>query len=345
MRFWHVLWLSLLVGCSRTPAPPRDAVEAGLAYLRGAQASDGGWHSSQYKDMGQGPELTPFVFKALSFGGAPKSQSGLAYLKAQSPVSGLIYPVYTSSGFLLNGLDEGGRWSRHLSSFQATEALGYTPADPQYGGWSYALKPPVKPDHGELPTLSHSNLPSTLFALGGLSVAKKLDPETAARALKFVERCQNFPEGDGGFCASASDESMNKAGGFKSYGSATSDGLRALLRCGLRLDDSRVAAARQWIDDHLSVEVHPGEFPNGRYYDRDSLYFYYCWSTAHALNGVSRAGGELNEAEKNWLKAVHQRMVELQKPDGSWSNPASATREDDPLIATPMALAVLVLSR
>lgn len=295
--------------------------------------------------MAQGPELTPFVFKALSFGGAEPSQSALTYLKTHSPNPGLIYPVYTSSGFLLNGLDEDGRWSQYLLSFQATEALGYAPADPQYGGWSYALKPPVKPAQGELPTLSHSNLPSTLFALGGLSVSHKLDPETAARALKFIQRCQNFPEGDGGFCASASDESMNKAGGFESYGSATSDGLRALLRCGLKPADPRVVAARQWVDDHLSVEVHPGKFPNGRYYDRDSLYFYYCWSTAHALHGLSRAGSELNETERKWLKAVHARMIELQKPDGSWSNPASATREDDPLIATPMALAVLVLSR
>ncbi|MCA9792796.1 MAG: terpene cyclase/mutase family protein [Candidatus Eremiobacteraeota bacterium] len=346
MRPWHFLWLSLLlVGCSRAPAPPRDAVEAGLAYLRGCEAADGGWHSSRYKDMGQGPELTPFVFKALSFGAGQKPERALAYLQGQRPTPELIYPVYTSAGFLLNGLDEDGRWSGHLLSFQATEALGYTPEDPQYGGWSYALEPPKKPEQGELPALSHSNLPSTLFALGGLSVSKKLDADTAAKALKFVQRCQNYPDGDGGFCASASDEAMNKAGEFKSYGSASSDGLRALLRCGSKPDDPRVVAARGWVDSHLSSEVHPGDFPNGRYYDRDSLYFYYCWSTAHALNGLSRAGVELNEAEKSWLKAVRLKMIGLQKPDGSWSNSASATREDDPLVATPMALAVLVLSR
>jgi squalene-hopene/tetraprenyl-beta-curcumene cyclase len=206
------------------------------------------------------------------------------------------------------------------------------------------MSPPRKPAKGPVPTLDQSNLPSTLFALGGLSVSGELAPEVSKKALVFLERCQNFPKGDGGFCASATDPSMNKAGEHVSYGSASSDGLRGLLRCGLKIEDPRVVAARGWVEKHLSTEVHPGDFPEGRYYDRDSLFLYYLWSTAHALAALERNGATLSEKEKAWQKSVRAKLISLQKPDGSWSNPASATREDDPLVATPLAMAVLVLT-
>lgn len=297
--------------------------------------------------MAEGPELSPFILKALLYSGADQKSRApaMAYLAAKKPVDTLIYPVYTSAGMLMNRLDRGELWRRHLLSFQAEERLGWTPKDLGYGGWSYALAPPRKTASGQLPTLSQSNLPSTLFALGGLALSEGgLPPESALQALIFVQRCQNFDEGDGGFCASPTDESMNKAGGHLSYGSATSDGLRGLLRCGLPLTHPRVVAARAWTEKHLSPKVHPGAFPEGRYYDRDSLYFYYCWSTVHALAALQRGGATLSQEEVAWQAAVQAELLGLQKPDGSWSNPAAATREDDPLVATPLVMAVLVLT-
>lgn len=354
--FWKkagaLLCLGLFFASCKGPVEEKqavDPVERARHYLLSQQGEDGGWHSQVYKDMGQGPELSPFVLKALSYSGAIKEdlKGAQDYLSGQTPqTQGLIYPVYTSSGILLNRLDKEGKWREFLLSFQAQEKLGWTPKDLSYGGWSYAMQPPVKAKDGPIPTLSQANLPSTLFALGGLSLSAQGIPEEAQkRARVFLERCQNYPKGDGGFFASPTDESMNKAAESRSYGSATSDGLRALLLCGYKLEEERVIAAREWLDKHLSSTLHPGDFPQGRYYDRDSLYFYYLWSTAHALGALQRAGAELTPQEKAWFQEVERELISLQKEDGSWSNTASATREDEALVATPMALAVLVLAR
>jgi hypothetical protein len=297
--------------------------------------------------MAEGPELTPFVLKALTYANAPagERQPAIDYLKGQTPKSSkLIYPVYTASGMLLVRMDAQDLWKPFLLDFQADEHLGWSVEDRSYGGWSYAMEPPKKPS-GEIPTLLQANLPSTLFALGGLSLCPGgVPPAAQKKALIFLERCQNYPEGDGGFCASPTDESMNKAGGHVSYGSATSDGLRALLRCGLAHDHPRVVAARSWMERRLSTTVHPGDFPEGRYFDRDSLFYYYCWSTAHALAALSRSGASLSSQELAWQRDIRQALVARQNRDGSWTNPAAATREDDPLISTPMVMAVLVLT-
>jgi hypothetical protein len=360
-----VLWVGVLLGlglcffsCSRSPEPtptaspelrePQSAaIDRAIDFLVQARSPDGGWHSSKYRDLAEGPELSPFVLKALAYSNVPDQirQPSILYLESCEPTeTQLIYPVYTSAGMLLNRLDSEDRWTPFLLDFQADEHLGWTSDDLSYGGWSYAMEPPKK-TKGEIPALSQANLPSTLFALGGLSLSKGgLPKDVLERALLFVQRCQNFPDGDGGFCASPSDESMNKAGGHTSYGSASSDGLRGLLRCGLPVDHPRVVAARAWTEEHLSVDLHPGDFPQGRYYDRDSLYFYYCWSTAHALAALQRSGVELSEKELNWKKKIREHLLSLQQPDGSWINPASATREDDPLVATPFVMAVLVLT-
>jgi hypothetical protein len=367
MSFRKAAWVVGILGlgfclwaCSPSPTPspsptsspnvkttPTSALDKAVDFLLQARSPDGGWHSTKYRDMAEGPEITPYVLKALTYSNLDKAdrRPSEEYLESFEPgKTELIYPVYTSAGMLLNRVDDSDEWKSFLLSFQADEDLGWTDEDPSYGGWSYAMTPPRK-TQGEIPTLSQANLPSTLFALGGLSLSKDGLPEDVARrALVFLQRCQNYPDGDGGFCASPSDESMNKAGAHRSYGSATSDGLRALLRCGLKPDHPRVVAARRWTEEHLSTTTHPGDFPEGRFYDRDSLYFYYCWSTAHALAALQRSGVELSEREQTWKKESRTQLISKQRPDGSWVNPASATREDEPLVSTPMAMAVLVLT-
>ena len=37
-------------------------------------------------------------------------------------------------------------------------------------------------------------------------------------------------------------------------------------------------------------------------------------------------------------------MIKTQRPDGSWANPENLVKEDDPLIATPLAVRALVAS-
>ena len=72
--------------------------------------------------------------------------------------------------------------------------------------------------------------------------------------------------------------------------------------------------------------------------ERRSSYYYASWSEAHAffLSGTN---------EFDWARPLAEAMLERQREDGTWSNPAGAVMEDDPLVATPFALAVLGLCR
>jgi hypothetical protein len=89
------------------------------------------------------------------------------------------------------------------------------------------------------------------------------------------------------------------------------------------------------------VEKTSGIFPESRWEDRDSLYFYYLWTTAHALAAAGRAGDKTDHSAIK--KAIVTKLVQLQQPDGSWRNRLGGLREDDPLVATPFALAALAL--
>src|SRR5262249_54495526 len=125
------------------------------------------------------------------------------------------------------------------------------------------------------------------------------------RALTFVERCQNYAldsadekqhGDDGGFFFIYDDAIRNKAGlldtrgagrtRFASYGSTSADGLRALLLCGLTPEHGRVQAARTWLRNSFSATEQPGKFTPERALGRPALYYYYCWSVAHALQAA-----------------------------------------------------------
>lgn len=311
--------LGLLAGsaCRRSEATP---AQRATDYLLSRQRSDGSWRSEHYRDMSSGYELTPMIAKALAYAGLDMTRAR-DFMRGAAQAE-LVYPTYTAALMLLwLGKDQPG-WRERLLGLQLSPANGFRPADPDFGGWGYAMKAPQ-------PGQAHSNVTSTCFAVGALGPVEG--------ALAFVRRCQCD---DGGFCAAAADPVLDKAGPRVSYGSASADGLRCLYRLGGRAEE--VARAEKWLIEHFSARVHPGAFPPARYEDRDSLFFYYFWSLAHALAAAARRGRPLPRTPEMFAAMV-ERLVELQRPDGSFANPVGATREDDPLVATPMALAVLRL--
>ena len=46
-----------------------------------------------------------------------------------------------------------------------------------------------------------------------------------------------------------------------------------------------------------------------------------------------------------WAEALAETLLARQRADGSWSNPASEMREDDPVVATAFATAALGVCR
>ncbi len=349
--------------------------------LIAAQSPDGAWRSKTYGAFKDGLSLTPSVLKAIVY--APNIEGvdlarhrAASYLAARvrpdgsivdSPF-GMLYPVYaeSASALALSKVDvPGGREA--ISAFladlrrrQLAEPLGWTADDPAFGAWGYAVEPGRKRERS--PTVD-GDLSSTLFAIGALRVVGGVTPEDPAirKALRFVESCQNFDNGDpafddGGFFLTPTDPARNKAGPFSkpdrqgrnrfhSYGSATADGLRALLRCGLPPDHPRVVAALRWLERNFSASTVPGTFEGARESDRDATYFYYCWSLAHAFRSLGIRTFESNGRKVDWAAEMADELLRRRRPDGTWTNPFSASKEDDPLVATPFALGALANGR
>jgi hypothetical protein len=227
------------------------------------------------------------------------------------------------------------RMAAYLRSRQFTEDNGWQPADAAYGAWGMGgeIRTPPNPGHVDLSMTRH-----VIEALAEAGV----DPDDPVfqRARVFVERCQNYDpadaeRGNGGFYFSTVVLDANKAGSegerYRSYGTATADGLLALLALGYSPGDQRVKAAARWLADHHSADAAPGF--TGKAYERwtAGLWFYYAASSSSAMQQLRIPGAAL-------LAGALQRT---QKQDGSWSNSENLVKEDDPLIATAFALKAL----
>jgi squalene-hopene/tetraprenyl-beta-curcumene cyclase len=356
---------------------------AAVRFLLDRQSPDGAWRSDTYGAFKEGDALTPLVLHSLQAVPADAAVraaiwKGTAFLAALAEPGGgidggpygLNYPVYTAALTVLALSRASGHeaaratWLAYLRERQLTEALGWQPADVEYGGWGYAAGLPRKPAPGHpAPPYTESNLSATVVALEALRAADCAGDDPAlARALRFVCRCQNFADDpalhdpafdDGGFFFIPGDPLRNKAGPagtdrsgrqrFASYGSMAADGLRALLACGLAHGDARVQAARRWLADNFAVAVHPGRFPAGREALRASVYFYYCWSVAQALTACGADAILTPAGPLRWAEALGAELCRRQRPDGSWSNDAVEVREDDPILATALAAGTLAL--
>ena len=305
---------------------------------------------------------------------------GLAYLAALLDENGRVdaalrFPAYNaalaSEVVALDGNNPGTirerhAWIDYLHARQLNAALGWTEEDRQFGGWGYSVSLPRKPAPGDPPNLlAKSNISATAYALAALRSAKiPLSDPAYRQALVFVERCQNYANApdmadsafdDGGFFFMPDDPAWNKAGiagadrfgrtRFHSYGSATADGLRALLDSGLRPDRPRVLAARRWLEDRFDAASNPGRFEPDRQVLRDATYYYYVCSLARAFAMLGVREIRTPAGPGDWTEALVKELLVRQSPDGSWANSYTDAKEDDPLVATPCAVAALAICR
>ena len=341
-------------------------------FLLAQQSPDGAWRSHRYGLLKDGPSLTPHVALGVHILSAYEPLAAAAVKDAKAYLDGLldaddhlkrdvdlIYPVYTAAeacrlAELFEDHHAAAVWLALLRRQQLTEALEWRSSDLEYGGWSYALTPPHRPAAGrQRGAWDWSNLSATVDALETLHAlhAPADDPAFAA-ALLFIRRCQNLADDgsvadvkfdDGGFCFSPAEALRNKAGEagvdarghtrFRSYGSATVDGVQALQLCGVRDDDPRLLAGRRWLDEHFLADHNPGDFVAANEDIRDATYFYYC-------RGFSRLAMSPAQA-----RGIAEALLRRQRDDGSWVNRFTDGREDDPLVATPPAVEALLNCR
>ena len=125
----------------------------------------------------------------------------------------------------------------------------------------------------------------------------------------------------------------------KSYGTATADGLLALLALGVAADDPRVVGARDWLVRHHRIDrvpeiaaTEPGEWET-------AMIFYYRAASARAF---AELGVEEAPLGIDWREETAAALFRVQRPDGSFANDSFLMKEDDPLIATTLAVQALL---
>ncbi len=253
------------------------------------------------------------------------------------------------------------RMKAYLLAQQFAPSCGFEAQALVYGAWGFGGKrSPGAPGHVDL---AH-----TRRVLQALREAGVTDSEVYDRAQAFLRLLQRHPREerpqpsttpgpggkggkapyDGGFYFSPVVLAANKGreepgrdgepATFRSYATATCDGLLALRAAGVPRDDERVTAALRWLEEHPrweSPEGIPAEHPEPW---GDALRFYHLAVRSEAYAEMGGPG--------DWREKVDRVLAPLQRPDGSYVNTAShLMKEDDPLLATTLAVLAMLGSR
>ena len=210
---------------------------------------------------------------------------------------------------------------------------------------------------------THADLSNTTFALEALYYAQSLlaDKGDAAKgepqlnfgaAIDFIQRCQNRPESNksswvskdpkdaGGFIYNPTEtrgakvENPDGTISLRSYGSISYAGLLSFIYAGLDKNDPRVKAVIEWISANYSADENPGLGAQGLYY------YYHTLSKALSIaqiDYIKTKDGKLID----WRADITQKLLNLQKGDGSWANSEGRWMESDPVLTTSYILMAL----
>jgi hypothetical protein len=347
--------------CRAKPADERPLARrlasGAAAWLWSKQAPDGGWHSETYGLLRSGQALTPFVLCALLEARevAPAPQRGveraLGFLRGALDAEGrlglrdpdlLEYPNYATAYalrcFLLADPAADrlrvARASAYLVEQQYREENGFPAAHAAHGGWGFGGRhAPGVP--------GHMDLAHTRRALEALAAAGRAGPPVRDRAQAFLRSLQHDDPSDpaqhGGFWFSPVVLSANKglrAGErWRAYATATCDGLLALLAAGVDPLDPRVVSARLWLARHPALDA-VGGIPADQPTPWSPALFHYHLAVRAE---VERALGETPRLRDLAAPLLAARV----RPDGSFESDSPLMKEDDPLLATTLALIAL----
>jgi hypothetical protein len=343
------------------------SVAKGLAWLLAQQASDGGWHSKTYGQLKDGAAVTALALDAISLAckkDALTPQQSAAIAKASeflrrglvkrgtvaSPDGSLDFPTYAAALWLeaarrLAADVNRAKLLEYLLGAQLAEPRGFETSSASYGGWDF-----LGPGDAQGITTG-TNISVTCFVIEALAGGdgdkgtgdrgQGTVEQALARGKAYALRCQ---QPDGGFAFTCEPASLNNKAAFldekltqpRSYGTATCDGVRALVACGLKSTDEPVAKALAWLVKRPGLEIVPGfeTLPPEAGWQRGLRYYYYA-----ALSRVLPHFAETDRLARR--QALRKHVAGLQRTDGSWQNESDRMRENDPLIATSLAMIAL----
>lgn len=317
---------------ARQASAAATSPDIAIQFLVRHQSDDGAWRSETYGAFRDGRALTPHVLRCLARFDDPALTSAknkaVSWLLARASDDLFdAFPVHIASAVL-----ESAARIAALAPLQPVAVKRLLSLQTASGGWSYS--PVLVPPSASPAPMQQPNLSATAIAIDGLRAAGG-HLESIIHALPFVRSCQNHSTGDpafddGGFFQMPLDPTRNKAGQagidrhgktrFTSYAAATADGLRCLLSAGSSPDSPDVIAARHWLD---CFSWYPAAIPADlAYYAARSISL-----TASTPGGSERA-----------MKSMRQYLHKAALPDGSWKNSAAEMRENDPIVATALAL-------
>ncbi len=366
MRTWTIL-ATLVLANTATAAPvdiatasrAHTGIRKGLGFLVAGQQPDGGWVAFDKSH----PAITALVVSALAkdpdYGPKhPSVQRGLEFMLRSVQPDGGIYvdgegmPNYHTSVALLAlaSIKDPAHAQKitdaqnFLKRLQWDEGEGHEANSPWYGGAGYG--------QSKRPDLSNTQLMLEALHESGLSPE---DP-VYKKAMVFVGRCQMLGEtndqefaresADGGFVYSPANGGESKAGTdvvgdrprLRSYGSMTYAGFKSLLYAKVDRNDPRVKAAVDWIHRNYTLDRNPN-MPDAQ--SKEGLYYFY-----HVFARALSAWGEDTIVDgknvpHNWRVDLIEKLISLQREDGSWVNEADRWYEGNPHLVTAYAILAL----
>lgn len=327
--------------------PLQTAIEKGAAFLLARQAPDGHWSDAQM------PALTALPVWALVAlpGHEAAISNGVAYvLSTQRPDGGFYVPKPGRGGSGLGNYNTAVCLSALFDSKRApTAALlkareyiassQLTGDDTMAGGFGY----------DKVSRRRVADLSNTSYALSAMAKTASLEEFREGgrrvdldwdRALAFIDNLLKKEGPDAG--GAAYNDSTPQGGtatnaqgkvSLKAYGAMTYAAVLSMCSANLDRGDPRVRLALEWMDRFWSVDENPGMGSQGLYY------FYDIMTRALTAAQVEKVGTH------DWKKEISDKIVSLQRPDGSWFNENNRFWESDPVLCTAFALLALELCR
>jgi squalene-hopene/tetraprenyl-beta-curcumene cyclase len=200
----------------------------------------------------------------------------------------------------------------------------------------------------------HTDMSNTYLAVEALALSKKIieDGKHGAQpdldwdaAVTFLSRNQNL-EGSNDQ-PWASNDAKNKGGfvygpdeskageeklpdgrtALRSYGSMSYAGLLSFIYAKMDANDPRVIAVKEWLGKNYNVAENPNMGAQGLYY------YYQTMSKALTAANVDTLTLE-NGSQADWRKELGEKILSLQRENGSWINDNGRWMESNPVLVT-----------
>ena len=348
----------------------RLAYERGLSFLK----------SKQNSETGQWGDAEPVAFTALAITSLllaperkatdplpPEVEKAIAFLMKNVQPDGGIYvkaranyntSLALTALMLAPNLDREAKLlaaRRFIIGQQNDFDEKGTLDNPNDGGVGYGTPKPNNPAHADLSN-THFALEALYYSqalLADKGDAGKNEPQlNYAAAIQFIQNCQNRPETNkaswvstdakdaGGFIYSPGEtrggETKTADGrtALRSYGSISYAGILSFIYAGVDKNDPRLQAVMQWITENYTLDENPGLGAEGLYY------YYHTMAKALAIADVDflkTKDGKIVD----WRVDLSQKLLNLQKGDGSWANSAGRWMESDTSLTTAYMLMAL----